>query len=530
MGPKFSAPVLYKDEDLEELEEIAMAIAKANAEKYKIIEVKEQIRNHVRIYKEDRDRIRTEVREFFVRTTKDTTKFLKDNQDIVTTQADKGNVAIVMYKEEYKKKVYDLLEDRSTYEELTERPDPGKYRNSNISLLYMLMNSEHLGKEQINQAIREENKIANMYALVKKHKEGMPGRPVVNTRATPGYLIAKTITKILKTGKLERGQGYDVGNSYDVVDRLKETIILPSERLFSIDVKAMYTSIPVHEAIKSIIKKKGKFDTKLTINQIVRMIGFVCCTNADIEFNGRFFKQIRGLKMGSAVSGILADFVMDDMLDRCFREIERPTLLVKYVDDMLGVAKNDHRDKIIEILNSLKKGIIFEVEEETEGKINYLDITVHNKKNLKLETTWYQKSIASGRFLNFWSDHPTNTIIHTAVTFIENMLRLIEIDRRQEMIEKAKFLLKINSFPEEIIKDIIEKTEELVKGLKGKRKRNKVNKITKSVNYIPGVTKKITDTIKKAEKEKEKGILIPVRPTKNNGKIYNKYKRFKPDK
>lgn len=234
--------------------------------------------------------------------------------------------------------------------------------------------------------------------------------------------------------------------------------------------------------------------------------------------------------MGSAVSGILADFVMDDMLDRCFKEIERPTLLVKYIDDMLGIAKKEHREEIIRILSNLKKGIIFKIEEEIEGKINYLDITVHNKKNLKLETTWYQKSIASSRFLNFWSDHPTNTIIHTAITFVENMLRLTEVHERQEMIEKAKFLLKINSFPEEIIKDIIEKTEELGKGMKGKRKRDKVNKITKSVNYIPGLTKKVTDTIKKAEKEKEKGILILIRPTKNNGKIYNRYKRFKPNK
>lgn len=50
--------------------------------------------------------------------------------------------------------------------------------------------------------------------------------------------------------------------------------------------------------------------------------------------NGKLYKQNDGLTIGGSVSGILADFVITDLLDRAIEKLGfDPTLLVKYVDE-----------------------------------------------------------------------------------------------------------------------------------------------------------------------------------------------------
>lgn len=75
-------------------------------------------------------------------TTKDTIRYLKNNEDMVVTQAEKGNIAIIMYKEEYERKVLDVLKVKHTYHELKEKPDPLKYNERYIKFLYKLMNKK----------------------------------------------------------------------------------------------------------------------------------------------------------------------------------------------------------------------------------------------------------------------------------------------------------------------------------------------------------------------------------------------------
>ena len=77
------------------------------------------------------------------------------------------------------------------------------------------------------------------------------------------------------------------------------------------------------------------------------MIRFCIDTSAYVSFDERVFKQIKGLAMGSPLSGVIADIVLDDIiktvLDRnCFDIL----LLVKYVDDILIIADQDDVESI----------------------------------------------------------------------------------------------------------------------------------------------------------------------------------------
>lgn len=160
--------------------------------------------------------------------------------------------------------------------------------------------------------------------------------------------------------------------------------------------------------------------------------------------------------MGSALSPILADFVMEDLIDKMFINEKRAALFIRYVDDILTCITDEHHEKILEALNNVDDRLKFddEVEKQEEKTINYLDFTLINKP-YDLKFKWYQKHIASGRFLNYHSHHTKSVIWHTAVEYVVTMINNSSPEFHEEIINTARNRLTINSYPPAYIERVI---------------------------------------------------------------------------
>lgn len=338
-----------------------------------------------------------------------------------------------MNKKTYVDKVENHLKDISTYVPLN-KSSIAAYIKINTKLCQKLVGLKMMTKKTAATISMNENKIANFYALIKTHKEDQPIRPIVNTRNSPGYALAQIVAGILKEAR--DTHKYNALNSSEAVDRIKEIFVLPDEKFFSLDIKSMFTNIPIDRAIHAVEKRQQQLGlNKLQMEVITDIIKFVCTTSTEIIFNKKVYKQIKGLRMGSSLSPILAEFVTDDMLDRALITI-RSKLLIKYVDDILIIDTEENCEILFNNLNKADKDIKFELEKEKDNKINYLDFTIINEKELKIK--WYQKSIASGRFLNYHSHHQTSTKWNTARAFIKTMLKNSSQCYHTEILEKAK--------------------------------------------------------------------------------------------
>ena len=80
---------------------------------------------------------------------------------------------------------------------------------------------------------------------MKLHKPSAPLRPVVATRGTATYALARELSRILRP--LVRCSGRTLRNKIDLVDKLDDVVIRDHEMLVSYDVKSLFTSIPVEE-------------------------------------------------------------------------------------------------------------------------------------------------------------------------------------------------------------------------------------------------------------------------------------------
>lgn len=446
----------------------------------------------------------------------------------MVTQADKARATILMDRPNYITKVENLLKDRTTYVPLKASSTPA-YMKLNEGLLTRLENAKLAFKTDVKSAIENETHAANLYALFKTHKKDAPPRPIVNTRNSMGFFAAGIVTKILRGRDTVK---YNVLNSREAVDKLRTLKLLPDERFYSFDIVSMFTNIPVNRAIEAVVKRQKALTLdKVELKLIIDIIKFVCNTSTEIMFNNRIYKQIRGLRMGSSLSPILADFVVEDMLDSAFKKIPKPLLLIKYVDDILSVIEEDKAMDMLKQLNEMDEHIKFEIEKEDNNRINYLDFTIINE-GLTPKTKWYQKHVASGQFLNYHSHHPKTVIWNTAVAYVVTMLLNSHTDFVNEIIETAIDRLTRNSYPKEYVRKVILTAQEKIISKMGATQSTSKDdtedgKYTRSLSYIPGLTEKLKKVIQTnaAKTEENANIIIPGKPIYTmSQQIYNQQK------
>ena len=106
-------------------------------------------------------------------------KELSEQEDIIITKADKGGARVIVDVKDYIKEAERQLNNTENYRKLQEHPTA-----ANIKLVNDMMESlkkQKLVNEKVGEGLkRNDPKTPKFYLRPKIHKEGNPGRPVVN--------------------------------------------------------------------------------------------------------------------------------------------------------------------------------------------------------------------------------------------------------------------------------------------------------------------------------------------------------------
>ena len=169
---------------------------------------------------------------------------MNGNQDIVVLKANKGGVAAILDKEDYRKKMLDHLCNTRSYKKLNNNP------LKRISIM-------------ISLAIKSSNIVITprIYGLPKIHKDGVPLRPIVNTIGGPIYLLAKYLPLTLKPLVCLRESFFKDYSSF--VNTLRDMKFDLGDNLVILDVVSLYTDIPIKEAIEVINRLTDPDTTKV---------------------------------------------------------------------------------------------------------------------------------------------------------------------------------------------------------------------------------------------------------------------------
>ncbi|GAB0087312.1 uncharacterized protein DMENIID0001_016080 [Sergentomyia squamirostris] len=352
-----------------------------------------------------------------------------------------------------------------------------------------------------------------LYGLPKIHKPcPHPLRPVVSAIGGPTYNMSRFLSKQL--APLARSE-YNVRNSNELVEFVTQLTLPEDHIVLSLDVISLFTKVPIDLALTEIDRRYTELQEHTTVgkNELVKLLVEFCLTSGYFQFEGRTYIQKYGIAMGSPISPVVADLVMNRAVDVI---LERSSLRIffvrKYVDDLLLAVHRDDVPEILEQFNGFHHSIQFTMELEVDGKLPYLDVTLHRDETGSITTVWYSKPSSSQRMLNFYSKHPRNMILNVARNL---MTRVRSLTTKPGVCPDTiiRGVLKKNSFPNGVIQNLLSGGGFTVPP----RTRDPGGEGIKyhAITHIPG----ITERVKKEINNKVEGVRITLKPALPNRRL-----------
>ncbi|BHF79838.1 DNA polymerase epsilon subunit 2 [Sparganum proliferum] len=158
------------------------------------------------------------------------------------------------------------------------------------------------------------------------------------------------------------------------------------------------------ETIELLLREKyDETENRLGHAQIIQLLKF--CLKTYFTLDGTIYEQVKGTPMGSPISGLTAEAVLQRLESLVFRH-HRPKFWARYVDDTFVVIERDQVLTFKEQLNAIFPDIQFTMEEEENNQLAFLDVLVCRKDCGRLKTKVFRKATNTTQILNFNSNHP----------------------------------------------------------------------------------------------------------------------------
>ena len=228
-----------------------------------------------------------------------------------------------------------------------------------------------------------------------------------------------------------------------------------NHRLVSFDVKSLFTSIPLQLALDctGTLLQQTADDTPLPLpNDKIMDLLKLCLESTFFQYNGRHYKQLHGTAMGSQVSVVVAEIVMQHIEKRALATYDQTLhFWFRYVDDTITILQTDDIDVFYGHLNRQNSDIQFTRELEDNGKIPFLDFLV-SRDDTRPRNTVYRKPTHTDRLLDQSSYNPTS---HRATT-VRTLTRRAQIicdstDSLRDENEHLRQIFHKNNYSDEFI-------------------------------------------------------------------------------
>ena len=337
-------------------------------------------------------------------------KSLMNDDSIIIRPADKGSGIVIMDTEEYVRRVEQDLEKNDTYIQIDK--DPTDSVSTKVrKIVKGLHRQGAINEKQMKYMTPSFSKGGIVKGNPKVHKQEMPMRTIVSTINHPTEKIAEVAEQELNEW-VSKLPSYikDTTDFLKKFEDIKDTIP-PGSIMFTMDVKALYPSIPRTETTESCRKAlDSRKEKTIPTDTVITLISTVL-DNSTFTFNNKHYKQTDGTSIGSKLGKNLACTYMGmwehELLDRC--KDSPPLIYFRYIDDIFGIwtGSEEGLNQFHNTANNIHKRIKLEMS-TSKQTINFLDVKVYLKED-KYETTIYSKPTDKHLYLHKKSDHPTTT-------------------------------------------------------------------------------------------------------------------------
>ena len=429
---------------------------------------------------------------------------LQKSGDIVIQPADKGSGICILDREDYIGEAERQLNDTLACEDGTQKHYYKKISQDKIKeqydeikeVLEEGIKNKYITKEFAKLMIPTKPKSGTFYMLPKVHKkfDKIPkGRPIISGSGSNTELISWFCDQSLKEA-VKRKDSY-VEDTPDILrffEKINDEENLPeNSKPIAIDIKSMYSNIPIDEGMEAFKEELEKRDDKsVPTEYYIKLLKLVLESNI-FEFNREFYIQLLGTAMGTRVAPTYANIFMAKlekfMLESCPKELAQLVLCWKrFIDDIFFIFNGSYEelDRFHNFLNSVHPTIKFDDYEhdQNNNSCNFLDLNIQIKDG-KIITDLYRKETSKPSALLPSSAHPNHITGNIAYSLAFRLLRICSnedlFESRLEELKK-EFLLPRN-FKSNLIDEEFEKVRKLPGDSFLTRRRQALEKIKRNV-------------------------------------------------
>ncbi|XP_069465004.1 uncharacterized protein [Ambystoma mexicanum] len=338
-------------------------------------------------------------------------KNLADNELFVIKPADKGGGVVLWGIELYRAEVKKQLERITFYKPLPCDPTP-RIRDEISSLMDHAESEGWIDTDEKAFLLQAHPITPAFYCLPKihKHREVPPGRPIVAAIGSILEPLSIYSDFILRPFvKMMRSYVQDTTQMIKILDTI---VVGPTDILVTLDVEALYTSIPQMKCVRIMGQYLEKRRDKTVPTSFIQECIRLALTNNFFIEEDRFYLQQHGTSMGSSFAPDLANLFMDDLETRSVYADHNPfkhlmKTWVRYIDDvfMLWGGTEIELNSFITWVNDQDECINFTMTFNQE-KIPFLDLEIFKDAENKLGTTLFRKATDKNTLLLFDSFHP----------------------------------------------------------------------------------------------------------------------------
>ena len=158
---------------------------------------------------------------------------------------------------------------------------------------------------------------------------------------------------------------------------------MESQFLVSFDVVSLFTNIPLDEtiSISADFLYRGPFTVALPFPEevFIELMG-IATKSVSFSFNEIMYRQIDGVSMGCPLGPILANIFVGFQERHLFDGFPKPFIYLRYIDDTF-VSFRSRNDALsfFDKLNKLHSSFTFTMEEENNGELPFLDVSVERR-------------------------------------------------------------------------------------------------------------------------------------------------------
>lgn len=346
---------------------------------------------------------------------------LKNNHEIIIKKADKGGAIVIMDRDLYIAEGLRQLNNPKYYKPLTE-PIYTETASLITKQLTILRNKGYINDKQFTYlSPASELKPRQFYLLPKIHKDrskwphpSMPeARPILSDVNSESYRLSKYIDYFLKP--LATTHEAYIKDTYDFVDKIRDSEINKSDLLVTGDVTALYTNMTIDRMLQTVRDIFNDFpDPRRPDEELLNLLE-ITLTRNDFAFGEQTFLQVCGAAMGKPYSPSLADVYLKKF-DRAAKYgfHIKPKIYWRYLDDVYLIWPGTAQElkQYQDFLNSIIPGITVNLVAK-HNIIEFLDtrtykyITPQNKCLLK--TKIFFKHTDTHQLLHKQSYHPKHT-------------------------------------------------------------------------------------------------------------------------